>query len=78
MKHDHYPCYGINFRDLDNIFESIGGEIRYMHKTGEKVYFHWVMGRPSGRGNARRKDAPREFVRYTRQAMILLQAKRAA
>jgi hypothetical protein len=78
MKLGPYPRCGINFIDLDRIFQSIGGQIRSFDGTGEKAYFHGIIGRPSGRGNVRRKDAPREFVRYTRRVMALLKAKRVA
>jgi hypothetical protein len=61
------PHNGINRRELDRIFQELGGTIERVRRTGEALYRHREVPRPV-RVNDRRKDASRALVALVRAA----------
>lgn len=55
--------YGMNRRELDRIFISLGGEIVRPRRTGEVRYRHPLL-HEQPRADGRRKDAPNHLVRF--------------
>lgn len=64
---------GMNRRELDRIFEQIGGSIERPRGTGEVLYRHPLMAR-CARANARRKDASRHLVHFVKEVLQKLAA----
>jgi hypothetical protein len=63
----------MNRRELDRIFEQIGGSIERPRGTGEVLYRHPLTAR-CARANARRKDASRHLVHFVKEILQKLAA----
>lgn len=60
------PVYGVNRRNLDRLFLSLGGTIEDVRRTGELRYRHPLMD-ACAKANKRRKDAPSHLVDFVRE-----------
>lgn len=64
--------YGINLAAFNRGFLDLGGTIISVNGTGEHRYIHPILPRRP-RVNARRKDAPRDLVRFGLQVERILE-----
>lgn len=55
--------HGMNRADLDRCLRSLGGQVKFLRRTGDVQYSHpTLQERP--RANGRRKDAPRSLTAF--------------
>jgi hypothetical protein len=58
--------WGINRRELDQVFRKLGGTVTSIRRTGEIQYSHPALAeRP--RANGRRKGSPNHVVAFVRR-----------